>query len=107
LGCVERLSKTTKKIVWEGYRHYVLVDGKQRIEAVRRFLNNEIKAYGRFRYEFQSRIPSYIGFRTFIAELDDRASILQWYLGINSSGKPHSEAELSRVRQLLDAELEI
>jgi hypothetical protein len=83
---------------------FVLVDGKQRLEAARRFLNNEIPAYGYYRKEFrgQDTIPSSIQFFFNIAKLQTRKDVLKWYLDFNSGGTPHSKEELERVKQLLD-----
>lgn len=79
-----------------------LVDGKQRLTAVREFLAGEVPAFGRRFGEFTGKLrwtgPS---FKMQVASLKTRADVLQWYLGINAGGTPHSAAELARVRGLL------
>lgn len=37
-------------------------------------------------------------------DLDTQAEVLQWYLDINSGGVVHTEAELDKVRWLLEVE---
>lgn len=87
---------------WEG--DFVLVDGLQRITAARRFINNEIRAYGRLASEL-GRMPSLdYGFSIHIAKLQTRAEVLKWYLDFNAGGTPHSKDEIDRVRALLTAE---
>lgn len=84
---------------------YVLVDGKQRLEAARAFMSNRIKAFGHYYSEFEGSLglirPD---FQWNIAELKTRAEILQWYLAFNSGGVVHTEEELSKVRGLLEQE---
>lgn len=83
---------------------FVLVDGLQRITAARRFINDEIPAYGRTASQL-GRIPSLdYGFKFHIAKLQTRAEVLKWYLDFNAGGTPHSKEEIDRVRALLTAE---
>lgn len=88
---------------WKGA--FVLVDGKQRLEAVRRFLRDDIPAFGHRFSEYTDRLrmtdPS---FRIMINTLPTRADVLQWYLDINSGGVAHTPDEIARVRTLLEAE---
>ena len=93
---------------WQGSRDVgkmVLVDGKQRLEAVRAFMHNEIPAFGHLFKEYTDRLRSVlIGFKFRIAALDTRADVLRWYLAINAGGTPHTSDELDRVRKLLEEE---
>lgn len=84
----------------------VLVDGKQRIEAVRAFMHDKITAFGRLHSEFEDNLPYLCGpdFIFQIARLERRSDILQWYLDFNSGGTPHSREELNRVKGLLEEE---
>ncbi len=84
----------------------VLVDGKQRIEAVCRFLDNKLPIFGgHYRQDFEDRLritgPS---FKWHVNSLKTRAEVLSWYLDLNSGGVVHTEEELDRVRQLLEEE---
>lgn len=79
-----------------------LVDGKQRYEAVRRFMNNEIRAFDHYLDQFEGRLRSTsCRFKIHVNNLETRAEVLQWYLDLNDGGVVHSDVELNRVRDLL------
>lgn len=85
----------------------VLVDGKQRLEAVRAFMSDELEAFGSLYSEFTDNIRSLnASFTMHVNDLKTRAEVLQWYLDLNSGGVVHTEPELQRVRNLLVKELE-
>lgn len=78
-----------------------LVDGKQRLEAVRKFMRGDLKAFGQTVDEF-GRFPSMHYLLEFaVCALETREEVLQLYLNINAGGTPHTQAELDRVRKLL------
>lgn len=83
----------------------VLVDGKQRLEAVRRFMNNEIPAFGTYLKHYDDR--SFMG-RVYLSfnvnNLKTRKEVLQWYLDLNDGGVVHTSDELNKVRDLIAAE---
>ena len=83
---------------------FVLVDGKQRLEAALKFLNNKLRVFGSLYSEFTDRLPSEAMFIININNLDSRAKVLKWYLEMNSGGTPHTDAELNRVAALLQEE---
>lgn len=85
----------------------VLVDGKQRLEAARKFMRNELKAFGSYFKDYSDsfRITS-VRFVFNVNDLQTRQEVLQWYLDFNAGGIAHTAHELGRVRKLLDAELE-
>ena len=95
----------------------VIVDGKQRLEAVRRFLRNDLRIFvrpfkmpglrdeGYFFEDFEDRLGFDVRFKMHVNNLDARAELLQWYLQLNDGGVVHSEEELARVRHLLHKEL--
>jgi len=89
---------------WEG--EFVLVDGKQRLEAARRFLKNEIPAFGCLYRDFTGykHIPYNIQFYFNIAMLKTRAEVLQWYVDFNAGGTPHTVEEIERVRKMIKKE---
>lgn len=88
---------------WRG--PYVIVDGKQRLEAVRRFLVGEIPAFGHRLSEYADKLPPMEpAFLWHVNNLPARAEVLEWYLQLNSGGTVHTEDELSRVRHLLKEE---
>lgn len=85
-----------------------LVDGKQRIEAVRKFLRGEIRAFGSLFHEYTDTLPTmHCYFSVHINDLPTRADLLRWYLDLNSGGVVHTEAELQWVRGLLSIEEEV
>lgn len=84
---------------------FVLVDGKQRMEAVRKFLRNELAIFDGHRLEdFEDRMPLGVNFLVHVNNLKTRAEVLQWYLDLNSGGVVHTKSELDKVRKLLAKE---
>jgi len=89
-----------------GRTDFVLVDGKQRIEAATRFLRNELTVFdGHYYRDYEDRLDMITAnFSWHVNDLDTRAEVLQWYLDLNSGGVIHTEDELERVRVLLEEE---
>lgn len=84
---------------------YVIVDGKQRLEAVRQFMRGEIPAFGHLRTEYSDRPDMMTArFSWNIAGLRTRSEVLEWYLNFNAGGTVHTEQELDKVRRLLETE---
>jgi len=83
---------------------FVLVDGKQRLEAACRFLKNEIPAYGTLLKDFTGFLPINVQFFLNVAKLPTRADVLQWYLDFNAGGTPHTQDEIEKVKKLLEME---
>lgn len=83
-----------------------LVDGKQRLTAVRRFLTDGIRVFGSLCSEFGDQ-PDFIrhSFVFIVNDLQTRAEVLDWYLGLNAGGTPHTPEEIARVRAMLREEL--
>lgn len=83
----------------------VLVDGKQRLESVRRWLRNEIPAFGVHHSDMVGRIglggPRFI---VHVNQLETREEVLRWYLQLNTGGVVHTESELAKVRHMLHQE---
>lgn len=82
-----------------------LVDGKQRLEAVRAFLRDELKVFGSLYSEFEDKLPMDVRFRFHVNNLENRADILRWYIDLNSGGVVHSEEEINKVKLLLEKEV--
>jgi hypothetical protein len=91
---------------WDrGYeRPTELVDGKQRLEAVRAFMRDEFPVFGHLCSEHEDKLSSDFRFKFRVCKLESREEILQLYLNINAGGTPHTQDELDRVRALLEAE---
>lgn len=84
---------------------YVIVDGKQRLESVRRFMRGEIPAFGHLRTEYSDDPDMLVArFSWNIAGLKTRAEVLEWYLNFNAGGTVHTADELARVREMLSKE---
>lgn len=84
---------------WE--RPTELVDGKQRLEAVRAFLRDEFPVFGHLYSEYTDTITNMLTFKFRVCSLETRKEVLQLYLNINAGGTPHTAGELDRVRALL------
>ena len=84
----------------------VCVDGLQRITAVQRFINNEIKAFGTYFCDFEGSIYQADGcsFTVSIHSLKTRKEVLKWYIELNEGGVIHSKEEIERVKKLLEIE---
>ena len=88
-----------------------LVDGKQRLNAVMRFLHDEITIFDDIPgigptlcSEMEVLRDLECRFQFYINGLNTRAEVLTWYLQLNRGGTPHTDEELDRVEALRDAE---
>jgi hypothetical protein len=85
---------------WEG--EFVLVDGKQRINAVRIFLENRLKIFGYYFKEYSGRFDSIIcDFVFHINNLKDYNEVIKWYVSMNSGGSIHTEEDIKRALNCL------
>lgn len=91
----------------------VLVDGLQRLTAVRKFMRDGLAVFPVERYpwsrpegylcsEIERSAPGTFKFHMYVNGLPDRQSVLQWYIDLNDGGVAHTPEEIRRVRQLLD-----
>jgi len=81
---------------------FVLVDGKQRLDALIGFLSNDFQVFGSYYREFTDTLPlGESGLRFHINDLATRAECLQWYLDLNTGGTVHSATELDMVAELM------
>ena len=88
---------------WDG--DMVIVDGKQRIEAVIGFLHDKVKAYGYYNSEYEDNFRiMHCGFSVHVADLKTRKEVLQWYLDMNTGGTVHTNEEVEKVKELLKSE---
>ena len=92
---------------WKGM--LVLVDGKQRLEAVRKFVRNELPIFAGVRlndFDDPKRLlrGTYASFEFGVNNLKTRPELLEWYLQLNDGGVVHTPEEIQRVRDLLEAE---
>lgn len=86
---------------------YVCVDGLQRLTAIQRFMNNEIKVFGIYLDEFEDKkiMLRKIDVIINVNDLKTRAEVLKWYIEFNSGGTIHTEEEINRVKKLLEDEI--
>lgn len=87
---------------WEG--EMTLVDGKQRLEAVRRFIRNELPVFGgHYLKDFDD--PKQLLRRGYfdcgINMLKTRRELLEWYLQLNRGGVVHTDEEIAKVEAML------
>jgi hypothetical protein len=87
--------------------NFVLVDGKQRLEAFRLFFADQLYVFGHLASEFEGRPRIYTSLKFHVNDLKTRTEVLQWYLDFNTGGTVHTPQEIARVRGLLEAELQM
>ncbi len=89
---------------WDG--PFELVDGKQRINSVALFLKGKLPVFETYYDDFEDDILD-IGchFVFHVNNLPTREQVLRWYLEINTTGTPHSAAEIAKVEKLLEMEV--
>ena len=80
------------------------VDGQQRLNAIKKFLNGEIKVFGHHFKDFAESIFSRNTIRININNLKTKKEVLKWYLGINAGGVPHTEEEIKRIEKMITKE---
>lgn len=82
----------------------VIVDGLQRLEAVRKFTRNDLKVFGMKYAEFKGSLRmQYARFHIRITKLASEAAVIRFYLALNAGGTPHTDEEIARVRELLSS----
>lgn len=88
------------------YDEFVLVDGKQRLKAIRDFVSDKFTVCGKFFTQFEdyNRLSENT-FRLNVNHLSSRKSVLQWYIEMNTSGVQHSEEDINKVKLLLEKEM--
>jgi len=83
----------------------VIVDGKQRIQAVLDFLDDKIPAFSHLYSEFEDGLPfSGPDFIFNVNDLKDKKEILQWYIDLNTGGTSHTNEEIHKVQKMIKDE---
>ena len=94
---------------WHGHwGELSLVDGKQRLEAVRSLTRGDLTVFhdhrpGGYHWsELHESLTSRVhaSLRFTVVNLPNREAVLDLYLALNAGGTPHTVAELDRVRAL-------
>lgn len=100
----------TFKTKVDGYNDFTLVDGLQRITAVKAFLAGEIPAFGVYIKDFEDDwiMDDYVHhkFTVCINDLQSKEEVLKWYIDMNKGGTPHTREEIAKVEELLREEIE-
>lgn len=86
--------------------NFEVVDGKQRISAIVKFIDNKLKVFGDTYYKdlnggFHLSNTSTM-LSTNVASIEDRNILYQWYLEMNTGGTVHTQEELDKVRNLIE-----
>jgi len=81
----------------------VLVDGKQRLNALMLFMDNKIKAFDTLFKDFDGAIRMRSGLTFHINTLETNEDVYEWYLGLNGGGTGHTQEELQKVRDLMSS----
>lgn len=83
---------------------FVLVDGKQRMEAARGFLRNEVTAFGKYRKDYPDA-EKFLGidcaFEVSVYNLNTMDEVYQLYIDLNTGGTVHTDAEIAKVRKMM------
>ena len=84
-----------------------LVDGLQRLTAVRAMMRGEVPVFGRsfLEYEDNDVIARRTDLVFRVGKLNTYAEVLKWYLEMNTGGTPHAQSEIDRVRVLWEKEM--
>ena len=90
-----------------------LIDGKQRLTAIRAFIAlefgvfaDETRPMGHFANAIADIRRIQYSIKFVVVELKSKLDELNLYLSINAAGTPHTQEELDRVRAMRDAEIE-
>ena len=80
----------------------VLVDGKQRIDAVLGFLHDEVTAFGHKFSEYEGNMRMELAtFRMHVNNIEDMKEIVEWYVGLNTGGAIHTKDDLKPALEFL------
>lgn len=101
--------EVSKTILWNdqndgrvsSYVPVELIDGKQRLQAVRAWFKDEFPTFGHVFSEWEGPMrPHLLKFDFQLCCLSPE-EVLRVYLNINAGGTPHTTEELDRVREML------
>lgn len=80
----------------------VIVDGLQRLEAVRKFMRGDLRVFGKRYGEFKGVMRmNHARFKVRITKLPTEEAVIRFYLALNAGGTPHTDEEIARVRGLI------
>jgi hypothetical protein len=80
----------------------VLVDGKQRLDALLKFVGGELAVFGGYHYNEIDNLRGHVSsIRWHVNELPTMDEVIEWYLAINARGTPHTYEELDLARSCM------
>ncbi len=89
------------------YDDFVIVDGLQRLTALRMFMGGGIPAFGCYINKFEDKIlmaRAAHNLKFNVNSLKTRKEVLQWYLQMNAGGVVHTKEEIDKVKHLIKLE---
>jgi len=89
---------------WDLPDTILIVDGKQRLEACRAFMRNELKVFGGHLFsdfEDGERLAQRTSITYMVNHIFEKKALLQWYLEMNEGHIAHATEELERVRSMI------
>ena len=87
---------------------YEILDGKQRINALCEFYENRFPYKGKYFNDLSARDRNHFcNYGVDVAEIAqaDKATILKYFLILNTGGKPISDTHLNKIKKLYEEEL--
>jgi hypothetical protein len=82
-----------------------LIDGKQRLQAIKRFMDDEILVFGSKYSEYTDRVDFVRhNIEICVNDLKTRKEEIQWYIDMNAGGTPHTNKEIEKARAILAEE---
>lgn len=80
-----------------------LVDGKQRLTAILKFLANDLKIFGQYvAADFDDLFTMKVLFQ--YAELTDKNAVIDWYIAMNTGGSVHTEEDIELAKSCKTAQ---
>lgn len=84
-----------------------LIDGQQRLYAVRQFMHDLIPVFGGYLASQLGKHPGMdIMLRFHVHEMDKESDVIHWYIGMNSGGTAHTQTEMNRAYLCLESALD-
>jgi hypothetical protein len=80
------------------------VDGLQRLTAAKRFMNNEIPAFGTHLKDFKGKMRgnAHVRFSFNMLMMKNKRELLNLYIMFNSGGVVHKPKEIERIKKILE-----
>lgn len=92
----------TKWGSFAGVGEMVCVDGLQRTTAFIKFLDNELAVFDGYLFSEIENIPMLSSnIEISVNNLKTKKEVVQWYIELNEGGTPHTNEEISRVKNIL------